>query len=74
MTRQQELLPALSGPMRTREQIMQEFGQGGRLDVKQAWVENPKSPVANWFGAGKGDGSVPYEMEKGLLDGKVIYR
>jgi hypothetical protein len=74
MTRQQELLPQLSGPMRTRDQIMQEFGMGGKLDVKKAWVENPKSPVANWFGAGKGNGSVPYEMEKGMLDGKQIYR
>lgn len=74
MTRQQELLPALSGPMRTREQILDEFGRGGKLDVKRAWAENPKSPVANWFGAGKGDATVPYEMEKGLVDGKVVYR
>jgi hypothetical protein len=74
MTKQKELLPLLSGPKRTRAQITEEFGQGGRLDVKQAWVDNPKSPVANWFGAGKGNGSVPYEMEKGMLGTEVIYR
>jgi hypothetical protein len=67
-------LPLLDGPMRTRDQIAREFGQDGRLDVKKAWVENPKSPVANWFGAGKGDVAVPYEVERGVLDRKEVYR
>jgi hypothetical protein len=75
MTRQQELLPQFDGPMRTKEQIVQEFaGAGRRMDIKQAWLDNPKSPVANWFGAGKGDGGVPYEVERGMLNNKPIYR
>ena len=75
MTRQQELLPQFDGPMRTKEQIVQEFeGAARRRDIKQAWLDNPKSPVANWFGAGKGNGGVPYETERGMLNNKPIFR
>jgi hypothetical protein len=59
----------LQPPMMDRAQIMQMYGKG--VMVKEQWVENPKSPLANHVGNSM---PIKYEAEAGVINGKKIFR
>lgn len=61
--------PPLEGPLRTKEQITQEY-EGLGIRLKPEHSANPKSPLANYMG------QVPvlFEHETGSYEGKVIVR
>ncbi|KAL1405978.1 hypothetical protein Q8F55_007661 [Vanrija albida] len=68
----------LSGPLRNRDQILQEFGQN--VQLKQQWEENPKAPLANYLGGGTGGaqnlggGGSGFQTEEGVVDGVKVFR
>lgn len=70
----------LSAPLRTKEQILAEYGRNGMNVLKPAWAENPKAPLANYLANGTGgatglgkNGSM-YEIEKGSFEGRKYNR
>lgn len=59
----------LDGPIRDRQYILDEYSLGGRVALKPAHAENPKSPLANFMGTASG-----YESEYGKLNGANYHR
>lgn len=68
----------LPGPLRNRDQILQEFGQN--IQLKPQWEENPKAPLANYLGGGTGGaqnlggGGSGFQTEEGVVDGVKVFR
>ena len=52
-----------------RAKIMEMYGKG--VKVKEQWVENPKSPLANHVGNSM---PIKYEAQTGLVSGKKVFR
>lgn len=54
--------------------------QYGKVDVKSQWLENPKAPLANYLGGGRGgaqelgDGGKGFTIQEGLVSGQKVIR
>lgn len=59
----------LQPPLMDRARIMEMYGKG--VMVKEQWVENPKSPLANHVGNSM---PIKYEAQTGLVNGKKVFR
>jgi hypothetical protein len=50
------------------------------VQIKQQWAENPKAPLANYLGGGKGgatdlgDGGKGFTIEQGMVGTSRIFR
>ncbi|WVQ82755.1 hypothetical protein IAT38_004887 [Cryptococcus sp. DSM 104549] len=64
----------LSPPLNDAAQIQDQYGNGVKL--KSQWAENPKAPLANFLGGGKGGADLNslWKVEEGVVAGKKIFR
>ncbi|OCF41558.1 nuclear DNA helicase II [Kwoniella heveanensis CBS 569] len=64
----------LAPPLHDHAYIVSQFGQG--VALKPQWNENPKAPLANFLGNGRGGAemSAAYTAEKGSVEGTQVYR
>ncbi|WVR06049.1 hypothetical protein IAU60_003077 [Kwoniella sp. DSM 27419] len=64
----------LTPPLRDHAQIMEQYGSDVML--KSQWSENPKAPLANFLGGGRGgaDLNAEYRTEEGLVGNKKVFR
>ncbi|WWD17693.1 hypothetical protein CI109_102134 [Kwoniella shandongensis] len=65
-------LKQLAPPLRDQAQIMAQFGHG--VTLKPQWSDNPKAPLANFLGGGKGGADTEYKMEEGVVGDKKVFR
>ncbi|WVO16893.1 hypothetical protein L204_104579 [Cryptococcus depauperatus] len=65
---------ALSPPLYDLEYISDTFGHG--VVLKPQWLENPKSPLANFVQSGRGgmDVNSIYQFTEGVVNGQKVYR
>ncbi|KAK8866102.1 hypothetical protein IAR55_001253 [Kwoniella newhampshirensis] len=64
----------LAPPLHDQGQIMSQFGNG--ITLKPQWAENPKAPLANFLGGGRGgaDMGSEYQTDEGIVAGKKVFR
>ncbi|WVF70295.1 hypothetical protein IAT40_005084 [Kwoniella sp. CBS 6097] len=64
----------LAPPLHDSAQILSQYGHG--VALKPQWNENPKAPLANFLGNGRGGAemSAAYAAEKGSVGGSQVYR
>jgi len=58
---------SLEGPLMDKDEILRQYGH---INIKEQWLDNPKSPLSNHFG-GKDPG---YKVVEGVVGGTKVFR